>query len=230
MIYGKSNCEDHSIEILSSMARHRPAALKNAINALQPRGQTPIAMSLKKAYEIFKGIENENNHLILISDGMESCGGDPVGEILALKESTIDPQVTVIGLGVNAATRGQLAKIAQSSDGNYADVNSEDDFVKAFASFFQKMNRFYKDIVCIVRQYNAYLTYETDQYNKSKGYIIKAMTKTFDTEKQAVIKELEARLDRNHEERVKAKDKLSEMIQNKMEEMEAATNKFIGKE
>lgn len=230
LIYGKSNCGEDSIELLAPMGRHRPSGFKEIVNSLQPRGQTPIALSLKKTSGIFKGIENENNHLILISDGMESCGGNPVQEILDLKESEIDPQVTVIGLGVNPATRNHLARIASSSDGSYADVNSEEDFIKAFASFFQKMNRLYKDIVCIVRQYNAYLTYETDQYNKSKGYLIKAMTKTFDAGRQALIKRVEEKIDRNHEERIRAKDKLNEMIEDKMKEMESATNKFIGKE
>lgn len=81
-----------------------------------------------------------------------------------------------------------------------------------------------------MRQYNAYLTYETDQYNKSKGYLIKAMTKTFDAGRQALIKRVEEKIDRNHEERIRAKDKLNEMIEDKMKEMESATNKFIGKE
>lgn len=161
---------------------------------------------------------------------MESCGGDPIGAIMELKESEADPEVTVIGLGVNAATRAQLSRIAASSDGVYADVKNESDFIGAFAQFFNRMNRFYKDIVCIVSQYNAYLTYETEQYNKSKSYLVKAATRAFDDGARAAIKNAEERIDRNHASRMEAKDTLNEMIKNKMDEMEKATNAFVGRE
>jgi hypothetical protein len=230
VIYGKADCGEDSIELVAPMGRLNKSALKARIAALAPRGSTPIANTLNRTGEFFKGFEKDNNNLILISDGMESCGGDPVKSILDLKESEANPEVTVIGLGVNQATRQQLARIAASSDGVYEDVKSEKDFINAFAQFFNKMNKFYKEIVCIVSQYNAYLTYETDQYNKSKSYLVKAATKSFDDGVKAAIKAVEERLDENHAERINAKEKLNEMIQNKMEEMEAAINKFVGKE
>ncbi len=230
VIYGKADCGDDSIELVAPMGKLNRNALKDRISALSPHGSTPIAVTLNRTGEFFRGFEKENNNLILISDGMESCGGDPIKAILDLKESEADPEVTVIGLGVNQATRQQLARIAASSDGSYEDVKSEKDFISAFAQFFNKMNKFYKEIVCIVSQYNAYLTYETDQYNKSKSYLVKASTRAFDDGARAAIKAVEERIDDNHAERINAKEKLSEMIQNKMEEMEAAINKFVGKE
>jgi len=230
VIYGKTDCGDESVELVAPVGRLNRAALKGRIASLEPRGSTPIALTLGKVSGYFKGFEPDNNHLILISDGMESCGGDPIGAIMELKESEANPEVTVIGLGVNAATRAQLSRIAASSDGVYADVKNESDFIGAFAQFFNRMNRFYKDIVCIVSQYNAYLTYETDQYNKSKSYLVKAATRAFDDGARAAIRNAEERIDRNHAARMEAKDTLNEMIKNKMDEMEKATNTFVGRE
>lgn len=227
VIYGKSSCGDDSIELIAPIGRVSRSALKSRIDTLTPKGLTPIAMTLNKSIEYFKGFEKDNNNLILISDGAESCGGDPFTAIRALKDSAINPEVVVIGLGVNTRTRQQLAKIAGLSGGVYADVKSEDDFVKAFASFFKKMNRFYKDIVCIVRQYNAYLTHETRQYNKSKSHLmIKKMTAK--DELKEILESVEKQIEQNHKERVEAKDKLNEMIKNKMDEMEEAIKKFVG--
>ncbi|MCU0845142.1 MAG: VWA domain-containing protein [Spirochaetes bacterium] len=230
VIYGKTDCGDESVDLIAPVGRLNKGALKGSIAELSPRGSTPIALTLGKVSEYFKGFEADNNHLILISDGMESCGGDPIRSIIELKESDSDPEVTVIGLGVNAATRAQLARIAASSDGVYADVKNENDFISAFAQFFNRMNRFYKDIVCIVSQYNAYLTYETEQFNKSKAYLVKASTKAFDDGARAALKNTEDRIDRNHAARMEAKETLSEMIKNKMDEMEKATNSFVGRE
>ncbi len=227
VIYGKSSCGDDSVELVAPIGRVSRSALKSRINSLTPKGLTPIAMTLNKSIEYFKGFEKDNNNLILISDGAESCGGNPFQAIRAIKESAINPEVVVIGLGVNRSTRQQLSKIAGLSGGVYADVKSEDDFVKAFASFFNKMNKFYKDIVCIVRQYNSYLTYETRQYNKSKSYLmLKKMTAK--AELKNTLENVEKQIEENHSDRVKAKDKLNEMIKNKMEEMEEAIKNFVG--
>lgn len=227
-IYGKTECGEDSVELVAPMGRQNKNALKEKINSLSPSGSTPIAHTLNRAVEFFKGYEGDNNNLILISDGLESCGGDPIKAILDLKETEANPEVTVIGLNVDRNARNQLAKIAASSDGTYADVKSEGDFLNAFAGFFKKMNSFYKDIVCITSQYNSYLTFETEQYNKSKSYLIKASTKTFDDSAKAILKNTEERIDRNHAERINAKDRLNEMITNKLDEMEEATKKFIG--
>ncbi|HSV96598.1 MAG TPA: VWA domain-containing protein [Spirochaetota bacterium] len=230
VIYGKTDCGDESVEIVAPVGRLNRAALKERIADLSPRGSTPIALALGKVAGYFKGFEADNNHLILISDGMESCGGDPIRSIIELKESDADPEVTIIGLGVDPATRAQLFRIAASSDGVYADVKSEKDFIGAFAQFFNRMNRFFKDIVCIVSQYNAYLTYETEQYNKSKTYLVKASTRAFDDGARAALKNAEDLIDHNHSARMEARDTLNEMIRNKMDEMEKAANSFVGRE
>lgn len=228
VVYGRSGCDEDSIALLSPIGRINRDSLKSKIMELRPSGATPIAFTLSKTAEFLKGFEEDNNSLILVSDGMESCGADPIKAILDLKEGEANPEVMVIGLKVNAATRAQLAKIAASSDGVYEDVKTEGDFVRAFAGFFNKMNRFYKDILCIVAQYNAYLTYETEQYNKSKAYLVKAMTKAMSDAAREAVSRTEARIDKNHSARIAAKEKLGEMIKNKMDDMAAATERFVG--
>jgi hypothetical protein len=53
---------------------------------------------------------------------------------------------------------------------------------------------------------------------------VKAATRAFDDGARAAIKNAEERIDRNHASRMEAKDTLNEMIKNKMDEMEKATN------
>jgi Mg-chelatase subunit ChlD len=225
VIYGKSRCGDRSIELIAPIGKMSRDKMLKKITALRPRGLTPIAMTLKKSVEYFSGFEKDNNNLILISDGMESCRGNPVQAIIDLKETKADPEVTVIGLGVDRRTRKQLAAIASSSGGKYSDVKSEGDFVKAFASFFGKLNKFYKDIVCIVRQYNTYLTYETQQYNKSKSYLIRAKMKATG-DLRSRLDEVEREIDQNHREREKARNMIIQMVKNKVKDIEVAIKAF----
>jgi len=226
VIYGKTGCDENSVEVMSPITASGRGSLREKIDSLGPRGQTPIAMTLRKVPEFFKGMENENNNLILISDGMESCGGDPVKEIIDLKESVIDPEVTVIGLGVDSRTKGQLSKIARASGGVYSDVKNEKDFVKAFENFFNKLSGLYKDVVCIVQQYNTYLSFETQQYNKSKAWLIRAKLKVAGGD-ASEIDALGKELDKNHEDRINARDNLEKMVKNKTEDMAKAIKNFI---
>ena len=225
VLYGKSGCEENSIELINSIGNVNRSELKDKISSIKPRGQTPIALTLNKSYEYFKGIEEENNYLILISDGMESCGGNPVKTIRDLKESSIDPEVRVIGLGVDNNTRRQLSQIASSSGGEYSDVMSEKDLVKAFSDFFSRLDKFYKDIVCIISQYNTYLTFETQQYNKSKAFLLREKLKA-SGDLKITLETLEKKLDANHNDRIKIRDLLQNMVNNKITEMTETQEKF----
>ncbi len=225
VIYGKSGCDDRSVELIAPIGKMSREKILEKIEALRPRGLTPIAMTLKKSVEYFRGFEKDNNSLILISDGMESCRGNPVQEIIDLKETKADPEVTVIGLGVDSRTRRQLAAIASSSGGKYSDVKSEGDFVKAFSAFFGRLNKFYKDIVCIVRQYNSYLTYETQQYNKSKAFLLREKMKATG-DLRTRLDEVEGEIDRNHREREAARNMIIQMVKNKVKDIEVATKTF----
>ncbi len=99
VIYGKTDCGDESIELVAPVGRLNKGALKGRIADLSPRGSTPIALTLGRTAEYFKGFEADNNHLILISDGMESCGGDPIRAITSSRKATPIPRSPSSGSG-----------------------------------------------------------------------------------------------------------------------------------
>ena len=63
--------------------------------------------------------------MILVTDGIETCGGDPVAAARALKESGIAVTVDVVGFDVaNSAEQAALRRVAEATDGEYADAQS----------------------------------------------------------------------------------------------------------
>jgi|GEM_PF-2917446 len=48
----------------------------DTVNEINPKGKTPIAASLEQAAEVLK-YRDHNATVVLISDGLESCHGDP---------------------------------------------------------------------------------------------------------------------------------------------------------
>jgi hypothetical protein len=92
------------------------------INQASPLGQTPIAYSLEQAANDFTLGADEQQTIILVSDGEESCGGDPVAVAKALLAKGFKLKINVIGLDVDAAAKNQLSAIATSTGGQYFDA------------------------------------------------------------------------------------------------------------
>lgn len=95
-------------------------AIKSAITSQQAAGDTPIAYALQQAAKDFDTSGRKN--ILLVSDGEETCGGDPVAEAKRLKDSGIGLCVDVVGFRVDSATREQLGKIANAACGRYYDA------------------------------------------------------------------------------------------------------------
>ncbi len=89
-----------------------------------PAGKTPIAKSIQEAGQIL-GNNAQKTTIILISDGEETCGGDPCAETKRLSP-TFELKFHTIGYSVDENTRNQLQCIAEAGDGEYHEV--EDSF------------------------------------------------------------------------------------------------------
>ena len=124
-------CED--IAILSPIGQETPQALAKKVNALQPMGMTPIASSLIKSVEAFRGVQGGNNHVVLISDGLETCGRDPCKAAKALTEANINARVHVIGFDVGAKEAAELACIPKMGNGKYFRANNIEELKLAIA-------------------------------------------------------------------------------------------------
>jgi len=69
------DCSDTKLEV--PFAPNNAARIKQKIRFLSPKGTTPIAHSLELAAYDFPDCNNCRNIIILITDGVEACDGDP---------------------------------------------------------------------------------------------------------------------------------------------------------
>lgn len=132
MAYGhrvKDDCSD--VETLAPIGAFGSDRLANAIKGLTPRGKTPIAYSIRSSADNFANLKDGNNQIVLISDGIESCEGDPCAEAAALAELGIGVKVHVVGFDVNESTREQLQCIADKGGGRYFDAQDAQGFQQA---------------------------------------------------------------------------------------------------
>ncbi|MFO1352682.1 MAG: VWA domain-containing protein [Gammaproteobacteria bacterium] len=118
-VYGhrsKGDCND--IEMMSPVGKNDKASLVRQLQSIEPKGKTPITGAFKLAAEQFKGAEDETT-VVLISDGKETCEGDPCALIKDLKAQGVKVRVHVVGFDVSKDERGQLICIAEAGGGKY---------------------------------------------------------------------------------------------------------------
>jgi Ca-activated chloride channel family protein len=93
------NCKDTKLEV--PFFRGNVAALREKIKSAQPRGTTPIAYTLEQCGNDFPNDPNARNIIILITDGIEECDGDPCAVSAALQSRNIILRPFVIGVGLD---------------------------------------------------------------------------------------------------------------------------------
>lgn len=93
------DCNDTRLEVPLSF--NSIPKIKHRLKTLAPRGTTPIALSLEACANDFPPCDNCRNIVILITDGIEECNGDPCAVSLALQKKGIILKPFVIGVGVD---------------------------------------------------------------------------------------------------------------------------------
>ncbi|MGO9533260.1 MAG: vWA domain-containing protein [Syntrophobacteraceae bacterium] len=112
----KGDCSD--VEELAPLSPPDKEALVSIIRGINPKGMTPITFAVEKVAESLKGIQEETT-IVLVSDGEETCKGDPCARVRELRASGIKFVMHVIGFDVNERQKAQLSCIAQAGGGFY---------------------------------------------------------------------------------------------------------------
>ncbi|MGH6769407.1 MAG: vWA domain-containing protein [Xanthobacteraceae bacterium] len=115
----RRNCEDTHVGVPFGPAGASSGAIAATVDSAKAQGYTPIAYSLGQAAIDFPADAKERV-IVLVSDGKETCRGDPVIAARALAAKGIT--VHTVGFIVDTAARGQLQAIARATGGTYFDA------------------------------------------------------------------------------------------------------------
>ena len=126
-----NDCSDSTLLVPFGDQNREP--IRQAIERLRPLGQTPIAFALNQAARDFGSLESDRA-LVLVTDGIESCGGNPVQAARDLREQGI--MVHLIGFGLGNAgdeDTASLQAVANASGGRYVTAGSAEELKAALA-------------------------------------------------------------------------------------------------
>ena len=113
----KGSCED--IEVLREPGALDAGDYMSAVKALNPKGKTPMTAAVRMAAESLKYTERKAS-VILVSDGIETCGLDPCAVAEELEKLGVDLTVHTVGFGLdNQGAVAQLKCLAEKTGGTY---------------------------------------------------------------------------------------------------------------
>jgi Ca-activated chloride channel family protein len=108
------DCNDTKLEVPFSPANAN--RIRQKLRFINPKGTTPIAHSLELAPDDFPPCSNCRNIIILITDGVEACEGDPCEVSLRLQKRGIILRPFVIGIGTDPGFRETFNCIGEYYD------------------------------------------------------------------------------------------------------------------
>ncbi len=118
------NCNDTRLEV--PFAKGNASRIRQELRYVTPKGTTPIAGSLEAGAKDFPpDCINCRNIIILITDGIEACDGDPCAVSLELQRQGIVLKPFVIGIGIDEGFRKTFECI-----GNYYNAADEERFAE----------------------------------------------------------------------------------------------------
>lgn len=93
--------------------------------------RTSIAESLRAAGEDLAG-SSGNKIIVLVTDGNETCGGDPLAAVQALRSGGVNVQLNIVGFAIDDPTvRDLLQSWAEAGAGHFFDASDPDGLRKA---------------------------------------------------------------------------------------------------
>ncbi|HET8985420.1 MAG TPA: hypothetical protein VFN03_06655, partial [Trueperaceae bacterium] len=130
-----SSCETRLDVTLAPLDRAKAAA---AVAAIEPKllSQTPLADSLTAvAGDLANATAGRT--VILITDGVESCKGDPAAAVAALRAGGLDFDLAIVSLALEPDALAAFQSLADSVGASYVDVTS---FEELKASIDEALN------------------------------------------------------------------------------------------
>ncbi|REK66943.1 MAG: magnesium chelatase [Brevibacillus sp.] len=121
-------------DVMYPLQAYDQQKLDSALAQFKPAGWTPIALALEQAQQdlqAYKG-EKSTNIIYLVSDGIETCGGDPVQVAKQLADSDVTPIVNVVGFGADGEAQRQLKAVAEAAKGRYVLIQDQKELEKEF--------------------------------------------------------------------------------------------------
>lgn len=106
------------IEEVYPMGKYSKEEFHGAVDSFESKGWTPLAGAIQKAAEMSSSYEGKTT-IYIVSDGAETCDGDPVQTSKDLITKNANHTVNIIGFDVDSKAENQLKAVAEAGNGEF---------------------------------------------------------------------------------------------------------------
>ncbi|MGM9945553.1 MAG: VWA domain-containing protein [Lysinibacillus sp.] len=134
IVYGHGGTQSNSDKQLSCstideivpMGSFKEEPFSKAVNGVEAKGWTPLAAAIKKAHQLSMNYDG-NIIVYIVSDGKETCDGDPIKEASEFVNNEETRHVNIIGFDVDQEAENQLKAVADAGNGEYISADTIED-------------------------------------------------------------------------------------------------------
>lgn len=121
--WGLKACEASELKV--PISSYSKVLIKNELTKIKPTGATPITYSIEQALAYdFIGLSGKKR-IILVTDGMETCGQSPCDLSVSLMKRGVDLKIDVIGFNLeDKSSIPQLKCTALATKGKFYSANN----------------------------------------------------------------------------------------------------------
>lgn len=213
---GSNNKKDQALscsssELIYPLQRYDQDSLNQALHSFQPTGWTPLAYSMQEAIKDFEKVDlaKSRNIIYIVSDGVETCDGDPIKAAKELKQSGLSPVVNIIGFDVDQEGQEQLKKVAEAAGGNYTTVQNQEELNQEFNRSMEEYGEWVRWLVSSNTDLNAYYLKHKQRLQsdlldwkstaRNEGHMIQYAAQYLWSNKQIVSEQFNKIIDRRNE-------------------------------
>jgi Mg-chelatase subunit ChlD len=140
MLYGHRRSKDCSdIELVSPIGANDASTIASRVGSLRALGETPIADALQQALHSFAALKGQVNRIVLVTDGIEECNGDPCAAAQAVRDSGLELKVDIVGFTLNEEQRKAISCVADITGGQYYEAKDVSGLKAALAAVKQQV-------------------------------------------------------------------------------------------
>lgn len=124
----KQTCTDS--ELVVPIGRLDRRRVLSVVDSAKPRGETPLVYSVLQAAGDLKSAGGGS--IVLVTDGEESCGGDPVAAAHQIEAAGVDVNLQIVGFTIaGKAVQQQLTRFAEGTGGRYYSAQDGETLARA---------------------------------------------------------------------------------------------------
>jgi len=114
-----------AVDLRVPMTRDREALVRS-VATIKPVGWTPLAAALKHAEALLAADGHAGEQIIyVVSDGQETCGGDPVAVARSISLGPTKAIINIIGFAVPSDEAAALAAVAAAGGGRFVNAGTD---------------------------------------------------------------------------------------------------------